>query len=90
MFQTQKGLGNPYGDDTIDIKALLGRFLKRWYYFVIGVAICGSFGMYNIYTSQKVYRVKAKAILGNPNEAVLSDEKNLQYLELLQDKSTTD
>ncbi len=88
MFQTQKGLGNPYGDDTIDIKALLGRFLKRWYFFVIGVALCGSFGAYKLYTAEKVFRVKAKAILGNPHEEELSNEKNLPWVALLSNKSS--
>lgn len=88
MFQTQKGLGNPYGEDTIDIKALLGRFLKRWYYFAIGLAFFGSLGVYNIYTAEKIYAVKAKAILGDPNKAA-SKEANA-YDGLFDDQSTVD
>lgn len=88
MFQTQKGLGNPYGEDTIDIKALLGRFLKRWYYFAIGLAVFGSIGVYKIYTAEKIYAVKAKAILGDPNKAA-SKEAN-SYDGLFDDQSTVD
>lgn len=88
MFQTQKGLGNPYGEDTIDIKALLGRFLKRWYYFAIGLFVFGSIGVYNIYTAEKIYAVKAKAILGDPNKAA-SKEAN-SYEGLFDDQSTVD
>ncbi len=90
MFQTQKGLGNPYGEDTIDIKALLGRFLKRWYYFAIGIVVCGAFGVYSIYTADIIYRVKAKAILGNANEEGLSSEKALPWMQILEDKSTVE
>lgn len=88
MFQTQKGLGNPYGEDTIDIKALLGRFLKRWYYFAIGLILFGSIGVYKIYTAEKIYAVKAKAILGDPNKAA-SKEAN-SYEGLFDDQSTVD
>ena len=88
MFQTQKGLGNPYGEDTIDIKALLGRFLKRWYYFVIGVGLFGAFGVYKVYTAEKIYAVKAKAILGDPNKAGQAEKED--YVDLFDDQSTVD
>lgn len=88
MFQTQKGLGNPYGEDTIDIKALLGRFLKRWYYFAIGLAIFGSFGVYKIYTAEKIYAVKAKAILGDPNKTASKEQNSSESL--FDDQSTVD
>lgn len=87
MFQTQKGLGNPYGEDTIDIKALLGRFLKRWYYFAIGLVVFGSIGVYKIYTAEKIYAVKARAILGDPNKAA---SKEQGFEGLFDDQSTVD
>lgn len=88
MFQTQKGLGNPYGEDTIDIKALLGRFLKRWYYFAIGVAVFGAIGVYKVYTAEKIYAVKAKAILGDPNKTGQAEKED--YVDLFDDQSTVD
>lgn len=86
MFQTQKGLGNPYGDDTIDIKVLLRKILSKWYYFAIGGILAVGFAFYKIQTTPPTYRVKARAILGNPNEEGRNDAEILNS-EIFQDQS---
>ncbi|MEZ4775563.1 MAG: polysaccharide biosynthesis tyrosine autokinase [Bacteroidia bacterium] len=73
MFQSSK-MNNQYSDDTIDVKALLGRFVRRWYYFAIGVTLALVLAFVQIKFSTKIYRVKAKAILGNQNAATVVED----------------
>lgn len=66
------------------------RFLKRWYYFVIGITLCGAFGVYKIYSAEKIFQVKAKAILANPTGTQLASDKNLPHMSLLYENSSVD
>ncbi|MEZ4830210.1 MAG: polysaccharide biosynthesis tyrosine autokinase [Bacteroidia bacterium] len=73
MFQSSK-MNNQYSDDTIDVKALLGRFVRRWYFFAIGAVLALGLAFVQIKFSTKIYRVKAKAILGNQNAATVVED----------------
>lgn len=73
MFQSSK-MSNQYSDDTIDVKALLGRFVRRWYFFAIGVTLALVLAFVQIKFATKIYRVKAKAILGNQNAATVVED----------------
>ncbi|MDX2245907.1 MAG: polysaccharide biosynthesis tyrosine autokinase [Bacteroidia bacterium] len=73
MFQSSK-MNNQYSDDTIDVKALLGRFVRRWYFFAIGVVLALGLAFVQIKFSTKIYRVKAKVILGNQNAATVVED----------------
>lgn len=70
MFQSSR-MGNQYSDDTIDVKALLGRFARRWYYFVIGAVLALGLAVVQIKFATKIFRVKAKIILGDQNAATV-------------------
>ena len=87
MFQSHRGLGNQYGDDTIDIKAIVKRFVRRWYYFVIGVVLFGSLGVLYLKVTPRIWRVQAKVILDNQNAKDLASEQFMKELGLYVDKS---
>ena len=87
MFQSHRGLGNQYGDDTIDIKAIVKRFVRRWYYFVIGVVLFGSLGVLYLRVAPRIWRVQAKVILDNQNAKDLASEQFMKELGLYIDKS---
>ncbi|MEL6254501.1 MAG: polysaccharide biosynthesis tyrosine autokinase [Bacteroidota bacterium] len=90
MFQTNRGLSNHYGDDTIDVKGILRRFTSRWYYFVIGVILFGALGYLFLQFSPNIYRVQSKVILDNQNAKDLASEQFMKELGMLYDKSTVE
>ncbi|MDW3646178.1 MAG: polysaccharide biosynthesis tyrosine autokinase [Bacteroidia bacterium] len=90
MFQTNRGLSNHYGDDTIDVKSILRRFTSRWYYFLIGVFLFGSLGYLFLQFSPNIYRVQSKVILDNQNAKDLASEQFMKELGMLYDKSTVE
>ena len=78
MFQTKSAMGNPYGDDTIDIKQQITRFSRRWYWFVICTVLAGSFAFMQLRSSLKIYRTKATIILNNSTNETTSFETILK------------
>ncbi|MEM6803805.1 MAG: polysaccharide biosynthesis tyrosine autokinase [Bacteroidota bacterium] len=88
MFQTNRGLSNQYGDDTIDVKGILRRFTSRWYYFLIGVVLFGALGYLFLQFSPNIYRVQSKVILDNQNAKDIASEQFMRELGMLYDKST--
>lgn len=78
MFQTKQAMGNPYGDDTIDLKELLSKFTKKWYLFAISVFLfCGVAYMF-ARAATNTYKVNASIILNENSNEVTSFESILK------------
>ncbi|MDD4755549.1 MAG: Wzz/FepE/Etk N-terminal domain-containing protein, partial [Prolixibacteraceae bacterium] len=64
-----KNLNNPQEEDTIDLKKIVVRFLRNWYWFLIAVIISlGLAFLYNIYMTP-VYQIYSTLLVeeGNAN-----------------------
>ncbi|MEM6344046.1 MAG: polysaccharide biosynthesis tyrosine autokinase [Bacteroidota bacterium] len=71
-------MGNPYGDDTIDLKQLLGKFVSKWYLFAICVVLfCGIAYMF-ARAATNIYQVNASIILNENSNEVTSFESILK------------
>ena len=82
MFQGKRNLGNPYGDDTIDVMELVKKFTKRWKFFAVGLLLAGAWAFWSLRSSERIYRVKASIILNSNKSETTSFEAILRELQV--------
>ncbi|MEL6654358.1 MAG: Wzz/FepE/Etk N-terminal domain-containing protein, partial [Bacteroidota bacterium] len=71
-------MGNPYGDDTIDVKELLGKFARQWYLFAICVVLFCGIAYLVARAATNIYKVNASIILNENSNEVTSFESILK------------
>jgi capsular exopolysaccharide synthesis family protein len=77
--------------EQIDIKVLIKKVIRKWYWFILSMAIAGTAGVYYLVTTQKEYLVEASIKLKDEIEGRNYPKKDfLQGHELLQVDSKLD
>lgn len=61
-------MANTPGADIIDLRAILGKLLSRWWWFVITCGIAGAAGVAYLKVTPKSYMVQAKMLMGEGNK----------------------
>lgn len=74
-------------DDNIDFKALIGKFIAKWYYFVISLSIAVVIAFFYMKIADKLYEVQASIQL-NENTYGYDSKENLTVLADLIKKQT--
>lgn len=67
----------------LDLKALVGKLISRWYIFVIALAVCLPAAWLYLATTENIYKIRASLLLDSPGQTGTQGEKFMKGMELL-------
>ncbi len=69
--------------DTINVRELLLRYLKRWYWFVLSVAICVGIGVLVFFSKTAVYNVSSTLLIRSTDENGMGQMPQVDMLSMM-------
>ncbi|HMJ67692.1 MAG TPA: polysaccharide biosynthesis tyrosine autokinase [Cyclobacteriaceae bacterium] len=67
----------------LDLKALVGKLISRWYIFVIALAVVLPAAWIYLATTDNIYKIRASLLLDSPGQDGMGGEKFMKGMELL-------
>src|ERR1044071_1243435 len=67
----------------LDLRALIGKLISRWYIFVIALLVMLPAAWLYLATTDNIYKIKASLLLDSPGQNGMEGEKFMKGMELL-------
>jgi capsular exopolysaccharide synthesis family protein len=70
-------------EEKIDIRAIVKKLMRQWYYFAAGTAVTVAIAMFYLFTTPNIYEVRSSILLEEDGQNGMSSQKFLKGMELM-------